>query len=58
MEPILHELLLRWQDEPDREPEELCQDHPELLPVLREQIAILRRFEQLVEETVRGDAEP
>ena len=47
MPPILHDLLSQWQDDHDLSPEELCRDHPELLPLLREQIAVLERIEQL-----------
>ena len=34
MQPILHDLLSQWQDHPEAAPEELCRDHPELLPLL------------------------
>lgn len=47
MQPILHDLLSQWQDHPEIPPEELCRDHPALLPLLRAQIAILERIEQL-----------
>lgn len=49
MHTQLDELLSRWQEEPHRAPEDLCRDHPDLLPLLREQIAMLKRIEQLVD---------
>src|SRR5262245_15968336 len=55
MQPILHDLLSKWQDEPEADPEELCRDHPELLPLLREQIAILRRIEELAEAAAQDE---
>ncbi len=55
MQPILHDLLSQWQDDPEVPPEVLCRDHPELLPLLREQIAILRRIEQLAEAAAADD---
>ena len=55
MQPILHDLLSQWQDDPEAAPEELCRDHPELLPLLREQIAILQRIEQLAEAAAGDD---
>jgi hypothetical protein len=57
MQPILHDLLSQWQDHPEVPPEDLCRDHPELLPLLREQIAILRRIEQLAEASSADDDE-
>lgn len=55
MEPILHELLSLWQDNPALTPEALCRERPDLLPILRQQIAVLERIEQLA--TVAGDEE-
>ncbi|MFO0877687.1 MAG: hypothetical protein U0840_10050 [Gemmataceae bacterium] len=47
MVQILNDLLTDWQEAPDRSPEELCRDHPELLPQLQQYIATLQRIEQL-----------
>jgi hypothetical protein len=55
MQPILHDLLSRWQDHPELTPDELCRGHPELLPLLREQIAVLKRIEQLAAVGAGGD---
>ena len=47
MQPILDDLLTEWQEAPTRSAEELCHNHPELLPQLREQIAILEQIQRL-----------
>ena len=55
MEPILHDLLSQWQDDPAVAPEALCQERPDLLPLLREQIAALARIEQLAVQAAGDD---
>ena len=52
MEPILDDLLTRWQEAPDRSPEDICKEHPELLLVLVNRIEILKRIERLAETDV------
>lgn len=52
MEPILDDLLTRWQETPDHSPEEICQEHPELLLELRERIEILKQIERLAKTDV------
>lgn len=47
MSQILDDLLIAWQEAPERSPEELCREHPDLLPQLRQYIATLTRIEQL-----------
>jgi hypothetical protein len=47
MQPIVDELLTRWQEAPHTPPEDLCREHPELLPVVRDRIGILKQIERL-----------
>jgi hypothetical protein len=47
MQPILDDLLARWQEAPETSPEDICREHPELLAALRDRIAILKQIERL-----------
>src|SRR5579885_2871646 len=57
----LEDLLLRWEEARERgqaiSPEELCRDHPELLPELRRRIQALRLLDPILAMS-RDEATP
>jgi hypothetical protein len=55
---LVEDLLSRWYRDPALTPEQLCRDHPDLLPEVRKRLEALaggpRSLEELAAELYRG----